>query len=121
MVDSQVRMPVVFIIAEDWMLRTGVRAELREHGIEALGMDSAADAGRALAAGEVPAAIVLEAESKAADDPSMQQLTARVPTILIASNMRVVPKNPAAKTLFRPVRIGEIAAATLELLNGQNA
>ena len=41
-------MPVVFVVARDWTLRMGVRAELRELGIEALGMESAEDAGRAL-------------------------------------------------------------------------
>jgi DNA-binding response OmpR family regulator len=114
-------MPIVFIIAEDWTLRTGVRAELRERGIEALGMDSAADAGSALAAGEMPAAIVLEAESRAARDPAVRQLAARAPTILIASHTRAAPAIAAVKILFRPVRIGEIVAAVLALLQGQMA
>lgn len=33
-------MIVVFVIASDWTMRTAVRAELRELGIDALGMDS---------------------------------------------------------------------------------
>jgi DNA-binding response OmpR family regulator len=114
-------MPVVFIIAEEWMLRAGIRAELREQGIEAMGMESAADIGNALASGERPAAIVLEAEAKAAEDPAVRQLAARVPTILIASKTRAAPEISATKVLFRPVRIGEIVAAVLELLKSQNA
>jgi hypothetical protein len=114
-------MPVVFIIAEDWKLRTGVRAELRERGINALGMESAGEIGGLIAQGEMPAAIVLEAEAKAAEDPAVRQLTARLPAILIASKTRAAPEIPAAKTLFRPIRIGEIVAAVLELLKGQTA
>ena len=47
-------MHTVFVIATDWTLRAGVRAELRELGIDALGMDSADDAGRALAENQTP-------------------------------------------------------------------
>jgi len=32
---SKIWMPVVFVIATDWKLRTAVRAELRERGIDA--------------------------------------------------------------------------------------
>jgi DNA-binding NtrC family response regulator len=114
-------MPVVFVIAEDWTLRSGVRAELREHGIEALGMESASDAGRALAAGPSPAAVVLDSGAKAAADPAIQQLASRVPTIVIASSMQSAPALPAAKIFHRPVRIAEIVSAVLDLLKGQTA
>jgi DNA-binding response OmpR family regulator len=114
-------MPVVFVIAEDWTLRSSVRAELRERGIEALGMESASDAGRALAAGQSPAAIVLDSGAKAAADPAIQQLASRVPTILIASRMQSAPVFSAAKIIYRPVRIAEIVSTVFELLKGQNA
>jgi len=40
-------MPTVFVIGEDWTLRSLVRAELREHGIAALGMASPDEAAQA--------------------------------------------------------------------------
>lgn len=114
-------MPVVYVIGEDWTLRAGVRAELRELGIEALGMETAADAGTALAAGQTPSAIVLDANSKAASDPAIQKLVRCVPAVIVASRTSTVDLASAAKTLFRPVQIREIVAAVLELLKGQVA
>jgi hypothetical protein len=109
-------MPVVFLIARDWKLRTSVRAELLEAGIDVLGMDSAGDAGRALANGQMPAVLVLEATAGVADDPRIASLAARVPTILIASRAETVAA-PAAAVLYRPIRIGEIVGKVRELLN----
>jgi DNA-binding response OmpR family regulator len=109
-------MPIVFIIARDWNLRAGVRAELRERGIEALGMDAPADAGRALASGQVPAAIVLEAIPELAGAPGIQKLVETVPTILIASRTESVPLPPVDRVMYRPVRIGEITARVHELV-----
>ena len=103
-------MPVVFVIARDWTLRTSVRAELREAGIDALGMESADDAGKALASGQLPSAVVLEAVNGLADDPRIASLVERVPAILIASRTERVPLPPVAAVLYRPVRIGEIVA-----------
>src|SRR5260370_11161601 len=78
-------MPVVFVIARDWTMRTAVRAELREMGIDALGMDSADDAGRAIASGRLPNVVVLEATNELLGNPGIQNLLQRVPAILIAS------------------------------------
>ncbi|HLW82493.1 MAG TPA: hypothetical protein VKS20_10685 [Candidatus Acidoferrales bacterium] len=112
-------MPVVFVVAEEWMLRAGIRAELRERGIKALGMENAEEIGRAIAAGEAPSAIVLDASAKAASDPAVQQLVRHTPTVVIASRVATSPPpHPAAKVLFRPVQIGEIVAAVSDLLNG---
>lgn len=111
----------MYVIGEDWTLRAGVRAELRERGIEALGMETAADAGTALAAGQTPSAIVLDANSQAASDPAIQKLAGRVPAVVVASRTSTVCLGQAAKTLFRPVQIREIVAAVLELLKGQAA
>ncbi|HEV2615309.1 MAG TPA: hypothetical protein VGU63_01720 [Candidatus Acidoferrales bacterium] len=111
-------MPVVYVIAEDWTLRAGVRAELRERGIDALGMETGADAGSAVAAGQLPAVVVLDANSKAASDPAIQTLIARVPAVVIASRTSTPYVPSAAKTLSRPVQIREIVAAVFELLNG---
>lgn len=108
-------MPVVFVIAEEWMLRAGIRAELRERGIQALGMENADEVGRALSSGEAPASIVLDENAPAASDPAVLQLTLRVPTILIAS-----PSLPCervgTKVLFRPVQIKDVVAAVIDLL-----
>ncbi len=91
MLDSIDKMPVVFVIARDWNLRTGVRAELRERGVEALGMDVPADAGRAIASGQLPAVVVLEAIPELAGDPGLRKLVESVPTILIASRITSTP------------------------------
>lgn len=108
-------MPVVFVIARDWTLRTSVRAELREAGIEALGMESADDAGKALASGQLPSAVVLEAIAGLADDPRIASLVERVPAILIASRAERVALPPVAAVLYRPVRIGDIVAKVKDL------
>jgi hypothetical protein len=124
MLYSRPEMPVVFVIAEDWTLRTGVRAELRERGIAALGMDSAAEVGKTLAGGDTPGAIVLEAGTRASADPAVQRLCQSVTTFLVASRMQsreAASRGPAAKIFFRPVQIGEIVSAVLEALRGQRA
>jgi hypothetical protein len=109
-------MPVVFVIATDPKLRTAVRAELREEGIDALGMDLADDAGRALASGDTPAAVVLEATADLAGNPAIQSLVTRVPTVLIASRTETVPLPPVAGVFYRPVRIGDIVRKVGEIL-----
>jgi hypothetical protein len=127
MLYSPAKMAIVFVIARDWTLRTAVRAELRELGIEALGMESAEDVGHALAAGEMPAAVVLEGAAEIADDPAVQKLIERVPTVLIASRTETLlqllsrPEGAAggpklAAIFYRPVRISEIVARVRKLL-----
>ena len=117
-------MPVVFIISEEWKLRAAVRAELRERGIKALGMETVHDAGRAIAAGELPSAIVLDANAAVTSSAALQTLLHRIPSVLIAS--RATSTSPssnetARKVLFRPVQISEIVAAVLDLLKGQTS
>lgn len=112
-------MPIVFVIAEDRKLRTGVRAELRERGIAALGMETADDAGRALASNEIPAVVVLDTNAKAATEPAIQKLIERVPAILVASRTEALEPSQATKIFYRPVRVAEIVAAVVELLQGQ--
>jgi hypothetical protein len=140
-------MPFVFVLARDWRLRAAVRAELRERGIDALGMDAADDAGRAIASGQFPAALVVEGISEFASNPAIQNLIARVPTVWIASRTEKIPEPalssvsadaqhgpfgpgpPASSSqrnaprrhvgvvLYRPVRIAEIVFAVLDLLH----
>jgi len=116
MLYSAARMPVVFVIASGWTLRTSVRAELRELGVEALGMESADEVGRTLAQGEMPSAVVLEATAAIASDPAVQSLVQRIPTVLIASRTETLDMPPVAAVFYRPVRIGEIVARVDELL-----
>ena len=118
MLYSRARMPVVFVIATDWTLRTTIRAELRERGIEALGMETADDVGRAIASGEMPAVLVVEGTAPLALHPAIQNLVRNVRTVLIASRTETIPLPPVARIFYRPVRIGEIVAAVQELLQG---
>ncbi|MGD1212703.1 MAG: hypothetical protein ABR973_15265 [Candidatus Acidiferrales bacterium] len=121
MLYSSGKMPVVFVIARDWALRTGVRAELRERGIEAMGMESAGEVGAAIAAGEMPAVVVIEAISDIAGDSAIQKLVERVPAILVASRTETVPLPPVDTVFYRPVRIGEVVARVQELVRRGHA
>ena len=130
MLYSGQRMPSVFVLAHDWTLRTAVRAELRERGIDALGMDSAEDAGRAIASGQLPSALVVEATAEFVSNPAIQNLMSRVPTVLIASRTEKIPPVPTGLggtglgsegqyrgvLLYRPVQVGEIVARVLDFL-----
>lgn len=102
------------------MLRAGVRAELREKGIRALGMESAEDVDEAIANGEEPQAMIIDGHAKAASNPKVQQLTGRVPTIVIAPRTTAIPLGSAARMLFRPVQIHEIVAVMMELLRDRS-
>ena len=112
-------MPVVFVIARDWKLRAMVRAELRERGVTALGMQTGSEAGERIASGIIPAVVVLEAEETGA--PGLAWLARRVPFVVVASGLDATAWPQAAKLLRRPVRVGEIVAATLDLLEGRQA
>jgi hypothetical protein len=109
-------MPLALVIATDWKLRTAVRAELREIGVEALGLDSPDDVGRSLGGPSIPAATVLEAVPELVSNSSIQALVALIPTILIASRTETVPIPPVAAVLYRPVRVGDIVAKVHALL-----
>jgi hypothetical protein len=109
-------MPVVFVITTDWTMRTAVHAELRELGVDALGMDSADDANRAIATGGLPNAMVVEAAAERLGNPRTTDLVQHVPTALIASRTVEVFLPDAAAVLYRPVLIAEIVARVSELL-----
>jgi DNA-binding response OmpR family regulator len=119
-------MPIVLVVSDNWMLRTGVRAELRERGIEAMGIASARKAVAQIAAGAFPEVLVIDAGTGTAsgDDVSGEDaaisrlLESGVPAILISSRTVTSPPWKAAVLLPRPVRVGEITAAVLWLLKG---
>lgn len=114
-------MRVVFVIAVDWALRTAVRAELREKGIQALGMDSADDIGRFLPSGRPPDAVVLEASAVLLGDTKIQDLIRRVPAVLIASRTVAVPLPKGPLVLYRPERIANIVDLVSKLLARDHA
>jgi hypothetical protein len=115
-------MPMVFVIATDWKLRSAVRAELRERGIDALEIDSVENVERELVSGDVPAAVVLEATAKFVGEPAIQRLVARVPTILIATRTETVALPEVVAVFYRPVNVGMVGAKVIEILaRGQNA
>lgn len=120
-------MPLVFVVAADWKLRSAVRAELRERGVDALGMDSPDAAGQALAQRQIPDALVVEGTTGIAGNPGMEQLMSRLPTVLIASRTEKVPissgqtAKPRGAVLYRPVLVGEIVSTVLNLLQKGHA
>jgi len=116
MLQFHLMMPICFVIARDWKLRASVRAELRERGIRALGLETPDDAGRAMARGQMPAVLVVEACSEFASDPAFRALMSRVPAIVIASRVESAPLPRVDTVLYRPVRIAEIVARVEALL-----
>jgi hypothetical protein len=112
-------MPVVFVIASDSKMRTAVRAELRERGIDGIGMDSANDIAAWVRAGVLPDVMVLEATEELISDMRIQNLLQRVPAVLIVS--RTVDLNaslpPVAFILYRPVLVGDIIKCVSEILS----
>lgn len=109
-------MSIVFVVATDWNLRTAVRAELREMGIEAIGMDSANDVDRMIASDGFPNVAVVEATSELLGDIRIYNLVQRVPSVLIASRTVAVSLPDNAAILHRPVRIADIVSMVNELL-----
>jgi hypothetical protein len=109
-------MPVVYVIAQDWRMRTAVRAELRKMGAEALGMDSADDVARANASGRLPNVVVLEGTAELLGDPGIQNLVQRVPTILIAPRTVKDSLPDAHAVLKRPIQVAKIVDRVSELL-----
>jgi hypothetical protein len=97
-------------------MRTAVRAELRELGIDALGMDSADDADRAIASGGLPNVVALEATAEFLGDPRIQNLVQRVPAVLIVSRTVQVSLPDVPAVLYRPVLIADIVVRVRELL-----
>ena len=113
-------MATVFVIGEDWHLRSLVRAQLREHGIEALGMESADDAGRAIAAGAMPSAVVLDLTALRGNVAALEPLAKRVPVLVVTSPGASAPVW-AAESLTRPVTVGDVVARVESILKGMAA
>ena len=110
-------MPTVFVIGEDWTLRSLVRAELHERDIEALGMASPAEAAKAVAAGTVPSAVVLDATPLGSAAAALEFLPRSVPVLVVTSPGAPTPPWAAA-VLSKPVQVGEIVSRVEKLLKG---
>lgn len=113
------KMPVVFIVSGEWNLRGAVRAELREAGIEALGMESVDDMAQAIANGLVPSLVVLDGAqlSKAETRQALQNLSSRLPVLVIDSRVNPAPPLPGVTSILRPVQVKEIVARVLAMLS----
>ncbi|MCL6480359.1 MAG: hypothetical protein K6U02_01405 [Firmicutes bacterium] len=112
-------MATVFVISPDWKLRAGLRAELREQGIETLGFATVGDAAQAVDAEHPPSVIVVEA----ADYPTAARwrasLYGHTPILAVVSALESVPElENADQLLLRPARIGDVAAQIQNLLKG---
>jgi len=116
--------PRVVIISPDQWARAGLRAELRERGVDAVG---ARDVPGALTAGrpdpERGPVRLLVVEQDALGDALAAGMLGRVrqrlgnpPVMLLAHATRATPAGDWAVVLRRPVSIGEIVAAVLRLL-----
>ncbi len=86
-------------------------------------MESAEDVARALAGGNVPSVIVLDAaagDATASTRAALSNLAKRVPIVVVASRTEsALPLEGAAAVLYRPVRIGEIVTRVKQLLAGE--
>ena len=119
MLYSASKMPVVFIVSGEWDLRGAVRAELREAGIEALGMESVEDMARMISSGIAPALVVLDGAQLRGPETreALQNLSSRLPLLVIDSRLNPAPPLPNAHTILRPVQVKEIVARVLEMLS----
>jgi hypothetical protein len=123
MLYSASKMPVVFIVSGEWDLRGAVRAELQEAGIEALGIETVEDMVRTIAGGSAPSLVVLDGAQlhKAQTRQALQNLSTRVPLLVIDSRLSPAPPLPRAQTILRPVRVKDIVAQVLIMLSSRTS
>jgi DNA-binding response OmpR family regulator len=116
-------MPVVFIVSGEWDLRGAVRAELREAGIEALGIETVEDMAEIIAGGIAPNLVVLDGAQLSPPQArqALQNLSARLPVLVIDSRLTPAPPLPGAKTILKPVQVKEIVARVLAILSSRSS
>jgi len=107
--------PVVFVISPEWTLRTMVRAELREAGVEALGMEGIRDMVEALHRGIVPCMVVIDGSEleKPVTRETMEDMSRNIPALVVES---AAPVPSSAEVLRRPVRVQDIVSRVLTRL-----
>ena len=108
----------MFIVSGDWDLRGAVRAELREAGVEALGLETVEDMARVIAGGIAPSLVVLDGAQLHNSEMrrALENLSSRVPVLVINSRLDPAPPLPGTTTMLRPVQIKEIVARILAML-----
>jgi hypothetical protein len=92
-----------------------VRAELREAGIEAIGMESFRDMNEAVARGAAPSLVVVEGEElgNEAARKVLGNLARTAPILVVNSRTELAPELPGAEVLWRPVRVRDIVSRVL--------
>lgn len=110
---------MVFVVSREWDLRGAVRAELREAGVAAMGMETVDDMARTIAGGIAPDLVVLDGEylHHPATRQALQNLSSRVPVLVIDSRLNPAPPIPGAQVLSRPVQVKKIVATVLARLD----
>ena len=111
-------MAAVFIVSGEWNLRGAVRAELREAGITAMGMENLDDMARTIARGSAPDAVVVDGEILRGEESreKLQNLATRVPVLVVGSRVDPPPAVSGAEVMLKPVRVKQIASRVLNLL-----
>ncbi len=111
-------MQIVFVVSSDWKLRTAVRAELRETGVDALGLETADDVGKALARGVAPSVVVIDGAEleNSSTREALANLAQHVAVIVVDSRVTPAPELIGAERLQRPLRVQDIVARVLARL-----
>ena len=119
MLYSAPKMPVVFIVSGEWDLRGAVRAELRESGIEALGLETVGDMAQMIAGGIAPELVVLDGEQLRRPEArqALENLSSRLPVLVVDSRLSPAPPLPGAQTILRPVQVKDVVARVLSMLS----
>jgi DNA-binding response OmpR family regulator len=119
MLYSPSKMPAVFIVSGEWDIRGAIRAELREAGIEALGVETVDDMAQMIAGGIAPALVVLDGAqlNRREARQALENLSSRLPILVINSRLSPAPPLPRAQTILRPVQVKEIVARVLTMLS----
>jgi hypothetical protein len=116
-------MAACFLAMRDDRIRALLRAQLREAGIEALGLESCDDLAEAIGGGAAPSVIVIDGAelSDAAAREALANVARRIPILVIDSPTAPAAQVPGAERIWRPVGIGDIVARVTALLAGHTA
>jgi len=103
-------MPLIAVISREWDLRGAVRAELRNAGVTAYGLETVDDLGRLIASGIIPNAIVVDGTQlhDAIVRDAIATLAALHPVLVVDSHVHPAPRIQGAQLLSRPVQVRTI-------------
>ncbi len=116
--------PRVVIVSDEQWARAGLRAELRERGIDAVGARDVPEAliAGASAPGRGPVRVIVVEQDALGDEISAGMLSrvrerlGRPSIMLLAHATRTVPPGDWTVVLKRPVSIGDVADAVARLV-----